>query len=121
MGCPARTLKWVTYDVQVTQAADPCRERHSEGKGFETGKRQEGSRMEQIASHDDVKRILGPMDDGKCVAIIASGATIKDLEEVAAWLADEDDVMGELERPLTGVARQVYELLTADQKFDEEP
>lgn len=76
--------------------------------------------LKPTALHDDVVRLLGPMDDGKCVAIIATGATIKDLEEVAVWLAGEDDVMGELERPLVGVAGQVYELLTADEASDEE-
>ena len=60
------------------------------------------------------------MDDGKCVAIIATGATIQDVEEVAAWLAGEDDVMGKLQRPLSGVAGEVYELLTADEAPDED-
>ena len=71
-------------------------------------------------SHDDVMRILGPMDDGKCAAIMATGALIGDLEEVAAWVAGEDDVMGEMERALNGVCAEVYDLLTADEKDDEE-
>lgn len=75
----------------------------------------------QSASHDDVVRILGPIDDNKCVAIIATGATVKDLEEAAAWLAGEDEVMGEMERPLIGVAGQIYELLSADEAYGEEP
>jgi hypothetical protein len=39
-----------------------------------------------------------------------------ELEEVAAHLADETDVMGELERPLTGRALRIFRLLRRDEE-----
>ena len=62
-------------------------------------------------SHDEVKRLFGDISDHMIVEIIESGATISDLQEVAAHLADETDVMGEMRRPLTGRALQLYDLL----------
>jgi len=76
---------------------------------------------EARASASDVLRLLGEMDAAKLAAIEQTGATLRDLEEVAAWLAGQDDVMGELERPLSGVAGAVYEILTADEATDDEP
>jgi hypothetical protein len=63
----------------------------------------------------DVMRLFRNIENGKCAAILRTGATIEDLEEVAAWVAGEDDVMGDLEKPLAGAAAQVYEIVTADE------
>lgn len=75
---------------------------------------------EARAGASDIVRLLGEMDAVKLAAIERSGATRRDLEEVAAWLAGEDDVMGELQRPLSGVAAVVYEILTADEAAEDE-
>lgn len=64
--------------------------------------------------------ILGEIDADKAAAILKTGATEKDLEEVRLWLAGEDDVMGEMERPLTGAAAEVFEILTADEVDEDE-
>ena len=71
-------------------------------------------------THHEVTRILGPIVDAKVSAILAAGASLEDLEEAAQWIAGESYVMGELERPLTGVAAEVYEILTADEVDEEE-
>ena len=60
---------------------------------------------------DEVRRHLGEIDDHMVVEIIESGATLAELNEVAAYLAQETDVMGEMERPLTGRALQIYTLV----------
>lgn len=70
---------------------------------------------------EEVRRLLGEIDDHMVVEIIDSGATAPELSEVAAHLAQETDVMGELERPLTGRALQVYTLLRRNaDDWDEE-
>jgi hypothetical protein len=43
-----------------------------------------------------------------------------ELEEAAAWMSGESDVMGELERPLAGVVAQVCEILSADEELPED-
>ncbi len=70
---------------------------------------------------EEVRRLLGEIDDHMVVEIIDSGATATELSEVAAHLAQETDVMGELERPLAGRALQVYTLLRRNaDDWDEE-
>ena len=64
--------------------------------------------------YDEVKRLFGDINEHQVVEIIESGATMTELEEVAAHLADETDVMGELERPLTGRAFRIFQMLRRD-------
>lgn len=71
------------------------------------------------ATHDDILRILGEMSDAKVAAIEATGATLSELEEVSAWIAGEDDVMGELEKPAAGIVGEVYEIVTVDEVEEE--
>ena len=71
-------------------------------------------------TYDEVRRILGDISDHMIVEVLSSGATISDLEEVAAHLAQETDVMGELERPLTGTALTIYNLLRQEEEAWEE-
>jgi len=56
-----------------------------------------------------ITEIFGDMPQAKAIAIIETNATIEDLEVAAAFLAGESDVMGEMERPLAGVAPVVYD------------
>ncbi|MBK0399791.1 hypothetical protein H0I76_11370 [Limibaculum sp. M0105] len=68
------------------------------------------------ATHDDIKRLFGEIDEHKMAEIIAGGASMAELEEVAAHLAAQTDVMGKLGRPLTGRALRIYELLRRDEE-----
>jgi hypothetical protein len=68
-------------------------------------------------TQQDVRDIVGDLDDAKIAAILATGASPEELEEAAAWAAGESDVMGDLERPLDGVVAGLYEILTADEEF----
>lgn len=72
-------------------------------------------------SKEEVTRLLGDISDHMIVEIIASGATEPELIEVAAHLARETDVMGELERPLTGRALRIYDMLRREEdKWEED-
>jgi hypothetical protein len=75
---------------------------------------------DKAASHEEIERLLGAIDAHKVVEIMESGATVAELEEVAAHLALETDVMGEQARPLTGRARMIYELVRRDEETMEE-
>lgn len=75
---------------------------------------------EKRATSSDVKHLFGDIDEHKVAEIFESGASVAELEEVAAHLALESDVMGELERPLTGRALRIYELLRRDEEQFEE-
>jgi hypothetical protein len=71
-------------------------------------------------SHHDVERLLGDIDDHKVVEIIETGATLAELEEVAAHLALASDRMGALERPLTGRALRIFDLIRSEEERGEE-
>ena len=75
---------------------------------------------ENGVTYREVKHFLGDIDDHKVAEVIESGATVADLEEVAAHLALQTDVMGELERPLHGRALRIYELVRRDEESLEE-
>lgn len=72
------------------------------------------------ATASDAVEILGPMPDARVAAILATGATVEQLEEAAAWAAGESDVMSELRRPVIGPVAAVYDILTADEALAED-
>lgn len=80
----------------------------------------ERTMADQHVARDDVTRLLGDLDDHKVAEVIASGATMLELEEVAAFLARETDVMGDLEKPLTGRVRLIYEMIRRDEDAGED-
>ena len=69
-------------------------------------------------TRDDIRRLCGDVTDGRAARMIATGATLDDLEVAVAWSAGESDVMGEERKPLTGRAAELYELLP--EQFDED-
>lgn len=73
-------------------------------------------------THELIVRIAGETSDAKLAAILASRATVEDLEEAVAWASGESDVMGKERLPLSGLASLVYDILTADEAYqDDEP
>ncbi len=68
---------------------------------------------------EDVVEVIGRIEDERIVAIVATGGTLEDLEEAAMYAEQEDDVMGELRKPLVGVASEIYDILTRDQYLEE--
>jgi hypothetical protein len=80
--------------------------------------RSPGPRKPLTAS--EVRRLVGDVPDARVQAILATGATLEELEEAAAWASGESDVLGELERPLTGTIAQLYDILTIDEAYESE-
>jgi hypothetical protein len=71
-------------------------------------------------SHDTLVTMLGDISDAKAAAIIATGASLNDLEQAIAWAGQENDVMGRERHPLSGVVAEVYEIMTADEEYGDE-
>lgn len=67
-----------------------------------------------------VAAIVGPIADAKATAIIATGATLSELEQAVAWASGESDVMGKLHRRVSPTVGAVYDILTAEEKFPDE-
>lgn len=60
----------------------------------------------------DVRRLFGDVEDDVVVEILAAAARIEDLEDAAAYLEGESDVMGEQRHPLSGRVAIVYEIVS---------
>jgi len=71
------------------------------------------------ASTDDVRRILGDLDDAKVIDILALHPAVLDLEQASMWLAGDTDVFG-AGQPLPPLAGEIVAILTADEEDEEQ-
>lgn len=71
-------------------------------------------------THELIVGITGETSDAKVAAILATRASVEDLEEAVAWASGESDVMGEERLPLSGLASAVYDILTADEAYQDD-
>jgi hypothetical protein len=63
-------------------------------------------------TRDDVIKAIGAADDVTIAQIIATGATVEELAEAQAWLANDEPLIN-TGRPLaTGRVRQLVDILT---------
>jgi hypothetical protein len=69
----------------------------------------------KMPTRDDIIHLLGDVSDHKVVEVLETGATLEQLEEAAAWLAGESDIMGEERLPLSGAAAKVYDIIARDE------
>ncbi len=73
-----------------------------------------------LATADDVRRILGTLDEAKLLAIVALRPSIHDVEEASVWLAGDSDVFGP-GQPLKPLAGEIVAVLTADEEEEPRP
>ncbi len=71
-----------------------------------------------LATADDIRRVLGTLDEAKLLDIVALRPTILDVEEASVWLAGDSDIFG-AGQPLKPVAGEIVAILTANE--EEEP
>ncbi len=71
------------------------------------------------ATLQEIIALLGNIEAAKAEAILTTGATLPEIEQALAWADGESDVMGEMERPLSGRIASVYEILRAEEPEDE--
>lgn len=67
---------------------------------------------------DELKSIVGDIDEAKVIEILKLNPSVAELEEAAVWAAGDGDVLDKQGRPLTGTAALIFDILTAD---EEEP
>ena len=71
-------------------------------------------------TRDDVARAIGAADDVTIAQIIGTQATVEELAEAQAWLANDEPMMN-AGRPLAqGRVRQLVDILSELQADDEE-
>lgn len=62
----------------------------------------------------DVIRYFGPVTDHTVAEVLRGKAKRKDLEVVALLLAQEDDIVGEARKQLSGATARIYDAVTRD-------
>ena len=73
-----------------------------------------------LATHHDIKGILGDIDPAEMLAIMSLRPTIADIEEASVWLDGDPDVFGAGE-PVKGVASEIVTILTENEEEEESP
>ena len=69
------------------------------------------------ASPEDIRAVLGALDESDLLEIVALQPTIRDVEEAATWMSGDRDIFGAGE-PLSGVAAEIVNVLMSSE--DEE-
>jgi hypothetical protein len=69
----------------------------------------------QQATGRDLHQILGDIEDGTILAILALHPTVAQLEEARIWLNGGDDTLGKGHHPLRGVVAQIFDMLKVEE------
>ena len=70
-------------------------------------------------SHDEVISIVGPLEDDRVAAVIATGANAEEVTEAFAWLSSDEPLGPDPEHRLGGTGARVYEILS-EGRFENE-
>ena len=62
-----------------------------------------------------IRDIVGRISDDRIAAILATGATHAQVVEAFSWLSSDEYLGAGLERPLSGVVADVYEILKPEE------
>ncbi|MBU6461363.1 MAG: hypothetical protein KGL35_29800 [Bradyrhizobium sp.] len=65
------------------------------------------------ASAEDIRAILGALNESDLLEILHLQPTIRDLEEAATWLSGDRDIFSAGD-PLSGVVAEIVDVLTLD-------
>ena len=71
-------------------------------------------------THQAIDEIVGRVSDATAKALIATGASEEELLEARQWAAGDSSLAKDKGRPLHGTVAELYEILTADDRFAEE-
>jgi hypothetical protein len=75
----------------------------------------------ETATRADVLRFVRDVDERKVLEILALYPTVAEIEQAALWAAGDGDVLAKSGHPLSGIAAQVFDILTADEEEEEPP
>jgi hypothetical protein len=65
----------------------------------------------QRVTRDDITRAVGQADDMVIAEIIGTGATVEELAEAQAWIANDEPLLNAGRRLATGRVRQLVDIL----------
>ena len=75
--------------------------------------------MANSAKLHEIMELVGDIDAARAEAILATGATLAEIEEAQAWAAGESDGMADVQRQPSGVVAAVLEILSPEDPLDD--
>jgi hypothetical protein len=75
--------------------------------------------MADSAKLHEIMELVGDIDAARAEAILATGATLAEIEEAQAGAAGESDVLADLQRQPSGVVAAVLEILSPEEPLDD--
>ena len=73
-----------------------------------------------VATSEDIKSILGDIDEDKLLAIVSLQPTIADVETASMWFSGDADVF-DAGTPMHGRASEIIGILSEGEEEDEPP
>lgn len=68
------------------------------------------------AASDDIRRLLGALEDRTIVEILALKPSLEDLGEAALWRRGDSDLIARSQRQLSAGAQAVIDILARDEE-----
>ncbi len=68
-----------------------------------------------LATLADVRRLVGNLENGKALEILALHPTTEELEEAAMWAQGNGDFLGKDGHALSGAAAAIFDILMAEE------
>jgi hypothetical protein len=72
------------------------------------------------AASDDVRRVLGDLDDAKVAEILKFRPSLTDLEDAAICMAGEQDILAESGHQVAAAVSRIVELLAEEEEAADE-
>lgn len=66
-------------------------------------------------TRDEIKAVLGDIDDNKIIEILALKPSLVDLEAAVMWLAGDSDILAKDGYQLSEAAAQIVDILAMDE------
>jgi hypothetical protein len=73
-----------------------------------------------LATHGDLTRLLGEVDDVKAAEILGLKPRLVEVEQAAVWAAGEGDRLARKGHELVGVVARIVDILALDEDEEEE-
>jgi hypothetical protein len=78
------------------------------------------AKTQRPATAQDIRSIIGELEDGVVASILRTGATREEVLEAFTWATADDFLGSELERSRRGAVGAVYDILRAEDEDPEE-
>lgn len=74
---------------------------------------------DRIAAIEELRHLLGDIDDAKVTEILALEPTVTELQTAVLWANGKEDIVATRGGSLSGKTAQIYEILIAGEEEEE--